>query len=58
MENQFSTHNRFVAPSELDEMLWHRRFEERERHAAGWRRNLSFAAFAVVVALIAMIIAR
>jgi hypothetical protein len=63
MANKISNHNRFEAeldtiPSQLQEALWDRRQEERERVAAGWRRNLSFVALAVVAAVLAMLVMR
>jgi len=69
MANRFSNHNRFAAeeldtvpsqlgalPSQSQEALWSLRQEERERHAAAWRRNLSVAALAIVVAIAAWFI--
>jgi hypothetical protein len=61
MANKISNHNRFEAeldtnPSELQEALWDRRQQERERIAAGWRRNFSFIALAVVAAVLAMLV--
>ncbi|MGK6306143.1 hypothetical protein [Variovorax sp. DT-64] len=61
MANKISNHNRFEAeldtnPSQLQEALWDLRQEEREKVAAGWRRNLSFVALAVVAAVVAMLL--
>jgi hypothetical protein len=61
MANKISNHNRFEAeldtsPSQLQEALWDRREEERERTAAGWRRNLIFITLAVVAVAAAMLV--
>ena len=63
MTKRLNTHNRFSAPqdsapSRLDELTFDHRFQEREEHNAGWRRNLSFVALAVVVVLLALFAAR
>lgn len=63
MANKIRNHNRFEAeldtnPSQLQEALWDLRQQERERLAAGWRRNLSFLALALVLALAAILVMR
>ncbi|RST50001.1 hypothetical protein [Variovorax sp. MHTC-1] len=63
MAKRFNTHNRFAeeldsAPSGLEELTFYRRLEEHERRAAGWRRNLSVAALAIVAVVVAIFIAR
>jgi hypothetical protein len=61
MANKLSDPNRFaeeldLAPSQLEDALWDhlQEEEERERNAGSWRRDLSLAALATVVVLIAM----
>ncbi|VTU26190.1 hypothetical protein H4CHR_01746 [Variovorax sp. PBS-H4] len=61
MANKISNHNRFEAeldtiPSQLQEALWDLRQQEREKLAAGWRRNLSFLALAVVATVLVMLV--
>jgi hypothetical protein len=63
MSRRFNTHNRFAAeldsaPSRLEELTLHHRLEESERHASGWRRNLSVAALLVIAVLVTVFIAR
>ncbi|MGJ7497245.1 hypothetical protein ACSFA8_19465 [Variovorax sp. RT4R15] len=62
MAKRLDTHNRFAAPqdsapSRLDELTFQHRFEEREQRATGWR-NITFAALAVVLVLVALFLAR
>lgn len=63
MARRSNTHNRFSAeldsePSRLDELTFHSRLEERERRAAGWRRNLLYMALIVAGVAFATFVTR